>query len=717
MANSANFQLYIPLQLDVVLESVIEVDKKSASDRGCTITSLIDSLNAKKTMSETMIFGIDSIVSVDLLDVDLDYAFKDGFKTDAEISGLKNAKAEKQLVEWVDDAPMPKRGTRDVSLEPSNGQTGWSAQDMFKYNEEVNGVVVGYKGLDNVYTTAINRDDPGYLEKERKAELLARQIIDGGRPCPEDEDECRDGRDEEQRWSEVYRKDVSYRSKEPSTRTTVPHPSKKPSDGNWRDTNPRVGSGEKSKQNLGKPQQDSPRQQFSVKNQNQHSPKPMADTHNYHTELSKKSPVLRTSSKEHVESGRPISFAAAVGLSEVKPGMPTLTQVRSHAVEAQKPEPVDVPEQNIIHDQEKSGLIDSPKVDQGVQKKSDVTSSEVEAVAKTSKLNPNAKEFTLNPTAKPFTPKNHFSPPPQPLIAHHPSVSQPNMGPASYQHNAQQQQQLQPHQQPKHHQQASQYLVMNTPGSNLVMPHQQVIGPNGQPFQLLNPVVVNQLPGNHNSNQYNPGYNQGNSQPSRKSHHGSREPRQGPGHSRHDNNSYNPHNVAAATGHPVLAGAPLTASGPLQFNHHHHQGGPPGPGQQTGPGGQPMFSPMFVQGYPRMFQPQMIGPYDHQYFSKFFRLENYTNSRIHFDLTPQCLYRWLSNLNSSNNSSRIMALTRHLLPLNPKLLQLLDFMARRLLVLVAMRSFLKPLLLNNQELCILDKQCMVLLEVRLIPQW
>lgn len=598
-------------QLDVVLECAIEVDKSNLADQSCTITSLINSLNAKKTMVDTMIFEIENIVSVGLLDVDMDYAFKDGFKTDTEISGMKNAKVEKELVAWVDDTPPLKRGVRDWndSLEPINGQTGWSAQEMFAYNEKVNGVLAGYTGLDNVYTTAINRDDPGYQEKQRIADALAKSIGNNRTNLEdEDEDDGRDGRDEESKWSGVSRNSGS-RAKEPLSRSAATHAGKKPSDGNWRDTNLRLNSGEKLKPT--KSQQE-PFRQYGVKNQNQgHSPKSVVESHNFHTELSKKSsnpPISRTPSKEQVENSRPISFAAAVGQSEFKSGN-QIIPARPHQVvaEAPKAEPVDVPD---VQSQEKFSVTDAPKSDPVVPKKSDAIKTE-DFVLKTSKLNPNAKEFTLNPTAKPFTPKSHFSPPPQPLIANHPANNPQSM---MAQTPFQPQQQVQPHQQPKHHQQASQYLVMNPQNSAMVMPqHQQVIGPNGQPFQLLNSVVLNQMPGNHNSNQYNPGYNQG-GQP-RKSHHGPREPRQGSGHTRHDNNnSYNPHNVAAATGHPVLAGAPLTASGPLQFNHH-HQGGPPGPGQ-PGPGGQPMFSPMFVQGYPRMFQPQMINPYDPQYFSE-----------------------------------------------------------------------------------------------------
>lgn len=587
------------------MESVIEVDKKSATDRGCTITSLLDSLKAKKSMVDTMIFELQNIVSVDLLAVDLDYAFKDGFKTDTEISGMKNSKVEKELVAWIDDTPVQKRGTREDSLEPTNGQTGWSAQDMFAYNEKVNGVVVGYKGLENVYTTAINRNDPGYLEKERIAEELAKSIM--GQPSRTNVEDEDDHRDDADKYTNVSR---NPRQSKPQFPGPNP-PGRKPSDGNWRDTNPRAAA---DKMKPSKTMQEPAVIQPRSKNQ-EISPKTVVGSQQPELFMKTSNPPISkasSSSKEQTDGVRPISFAAAVGLSDPKSNIQnsaprpvpvvTSTDQDSKPVEANEP----------AHGVNKYRSGESSKPDSMIPKKNDAPESDPENVVKKSVLNPNAKEFTLNPSAKPFTPKSHFSPPPtQPLIANHPVVPQHNLIQPACQPN----QQVHAHQQHKHHpQQASQYLVMGPSGSNMVMPHQQVIGPNGQPFQILNPMVVNQIPGGHNSNQYsNVGYNHsGGNQQSRKSHHSSRESRQGSGHSRHENNSYNPHNVAAATGHPVL-GAPLTASGPMQFNH--HQGGP-GHVQQPGPGGQPMFPPMFVQGYPRMFQPPMIGPYDPQYFSK-----------------------------------------------------------------------------------------------------
>ncbi len=89
-----------------------------------------------------------------------------GFRTDADISG-NLAIRERQLQRWAPSAETDV----DLSLETSGPGGEW---DQFKANEKLFGLKSDYD--ENIYTTAIDRSNPSYREREARAQRLAQEI-------------------------------------------------------------------------------------------------------------------------------------------------------------------------------------------------------------------------------------------------------------------------------------------------------------------------------------------------------------------------------------------------------------------------------------------------------------------------------------------------------------------------------------------------------------
>ena len=169
-------------------------------------------------------------------------------------------------------------------------------------------------------------------------------------------------------------------------------------------------------------------------------------------------------------------------------------------------------------------------------------SESIESIAKNSKLNPNAKEFVLNPAAKPFTPRSQMVQP-QPLPQ---PQQQLHSAPAQYA-NPPQNLVAQVHAMPQPHFQHQAPPMVQMPAQSVPrMPSQQVllhqmVGPGGFPYQVVMPPYQQQVP----MGQSRSGKGQGSKY-------------QNTGNRNDQYNQNSPHNVAAATGHPVLATAPIT---------------------------------------------------------------------------------------------------------------------------------------------------------------
>jgi len=130
----------------------------------------------------------------------IDSGVSEGFKTDTEISRGFQLR-ERELQRWQ---PGPEN---DVQLSLGGDESGPSGTwDQFAANERLYGLQSDYN--EDIYTTAINRHDPRFKEKEREAERIAREIEKGGE-ARKQALEADSGMDEEDKYSGVRRESPS----------------------------------------------------------------------------------------------------------------------------------------------------------------------------------------------------------------------------------------------------------------------------------------------------------------------------------------------------------------------------------------------------------------------------------------------------------------------------------------------------------------------------
>lgn len=164
-------------QFDVVLELAAKVENPDTNNWSLAPDSVVDKL----------IFKSCDIITMTARDVDLDYATKDTFQTDAAISSRLNGKnhissprilnlqyftcavqcvkwyfsgqqrvEDRELEPWV--APTGLNGD-DTSLELEPGANGWDANDMFRKNEQIYGVQSTYDQSLSGYTVQLQASD------------------------------------------------------------------------------------------------------------------------------------------------------------------------------------------------------------------------------------------------------------------------------------------------------------------------------------------------------------------------------------------------------------------------------------------------------------------------------------------------------------------------------------------------------------------------------
>ncbi|KAK0938209.1 poly(A)-binding protein binding protein [Friedmanniomyces endolithicus] len=153
---------------------------------------------------DTLLFAVDGVVVADAPSTQNGSA-TGSFRTDTEISSRQTAMPqERQLQRWDDSADT------DIDISLDSGETGW---DQFATNEKLYGVRTTYD--ENIYTTAIDRRDPRYKQREAEAARIAREI-EGSSAANAHVAEERlgdagkdDGRDEEEKYSGVRRESAS----------------------------------------------------------------------------------------------------------------------------------------------------------------------------------------------------------------------------------------------------------------------------------------------------------------------------------------------------------------------------------------------------------------------------------------------------------------------------------------------------------------------------
>ena len=152
-------------QLEMVLEWVHEIDVK-----------MPDCIN-HETVKEKMVFPIKDIVRYYAIDVDLNFATKEEFQTDTQISNKMNGDTPmRELEQWMPDCN--EGDMVDLGETGGGNSNGWSAHDMFAKNKEF-GVETSYDHNLSGYTIQLNKDtekSAEYRERERKAAQIAAEI-------------------------------------------------------------------------------------------------------------------------------------------------------------------------------------------------------------------------------------------------------------------------------------------------------------------------------------------------------------------------------------------------------------------------------------------------------------------------------------------------------------------------------------------------------------
>ncbi|XP_018322053.1 ataxin-2 homolog isoform X2 [Agrilus planipennis] len=181
-------------QFDIVLEIAAKVDNPDSKN---------SSLRAD-TVVEKLIFKSCDIIGMVARDVDVEYATRDTFQTDAAISskfnGKQNSLEEKELEPWDSSGAV---NGNEASLELDQGTNGWDVQDMFRKNEQVYGVTSNFDQSLTGYTVQLQPSDtPDYREAEARAEQIANEIEN--QPNYKARQELENG-DEEERFAAVIR--------------------------------------------------------------------------------------------------------------------------------------------------------------------------------------------------------------------------------------------------------------------------------------------------------------------------------------------------------------------------------------------------------------------------------------------------------------------------------------------------------------------------------
>ncbi|XP_054748758.2 ataxin-2-like [Lytechinus pictus] len=130
-------------------------------------------------VTDKVLFKSSSIVCINIKDVDMEYASKgaDAFQTDGEISARKQngQVSERELEAFESDANLGDLSLGDDPLS-SGSANGWSAEDMFRRNEQM-GVKSSYDSNLGDYTTPLDmKDTDDYQRKIMRANQLAKKI-------------------------------------------------------------------------------------------------------------------------------------------------------------------------------------------------------------------------------------------------------------------------------------------------------------------------------------------------------------------------------------------------------------------------------------------------------------------------------------------------------------------------------------------------------------
>jgi PAB1-binding protein PBP1 len=116
-------------------------------------------------------------------DIPLIFFSHSGFRTDTDISSSTGQAAtrERELQQWQPDSAPTNTAASLAALQGDEATFGppgaYSGQpwDQFEVNEQLFGVTTNFD--EDAYTTKLDRNAPGFKERERKAQQLANEIL------------------------------------------------------------------------------------------------------------------------------------------------------------------------------------------------------------------------------------------------------------------------------------------------------------------------------------------------------------------------------------------------------------------------------------------------------------------------------------------------------------------------------------------------------------